>query len=312
MRFLLASYLVLLPALAKLQTSSTVLPFIHTETEHLKNIRDCAISPDKTELYFTHQKPDFSYSVIYRMTNQNGIWSKPVQANFSGKSLDLEPAFSPDGLRLYFASDRTRPGTQSTDFNIWYLERKTVNDQWSEPIYPEEIFNSEVNEFYPSVTSNGDLYFTSDRKGTKGQDDIFCAPFKNGNYTEVYSLSDSINTAEAEYNAWISPDGSFLLFGAYGRSDGFGSGDMYVSFSENGNWSRAINLGNMVNSPKMDYCPFVDLKTGILFFTSKRQAVISYDKKSLKEQEQFPGGRSRLFSILLSEIPLFKDMRSRN
>jgi len=290
------------------QNNSSVVHFLPTETEAIKNIRDCAISPNGNELYFTHQDPDFTYSVIYRMFKENSVWSKPVKVFSCKKSMNMEPAFSPDGNCLYFVSNRAWNDTKVTDFDIWYVERKSMYEAWSDPIHPDAPFNSSANEFYPSVDSSGNLYFTSDREGTKGKDDIFCASFNGSIYQPAYSLSDSINTNDTEYNACISPDGSFMIFGAYKRPDGFGSGDLYVSFAlGNGNWSKAINLGSIVNSDLMDYCPFADLKNGILYFTSKRETgEISYDQKALKEQAKYPGGRSRLFYIRLADIPIFK------
>ena len=37
-----------------------------------------------------------------------------------------------------------------------------------------EPINDEHKEFYPSLTTSGDLYFTSDRPGGLGGEDIWC------------------------------------------------------------------------------------------------------------------------------------------
>ncbi len=291
------------------QKERGALPFMLIETAHLHNIRDCAISPEGNEIYFTHQKPDFSYSVIYQLVKVHGAWAKPKKMSFFKKSLDMEPAFSPDGLRLYFVTDHQQESAEK-NFDIWYLERKNRTEEWSAPIHPAASFNSDANEFYPSICSNGDLYFTSDREGTKGKDDIFCAPFKNGIYETAFPLSDSINTSETEYNAFISPDGLFLIFGAYKRADGYGSGDLYVSFKkEDETWSLAQNLGAKVNSTRMDYCPFVDLKNKILYFTSKRSWENSPDDlDKTNYAKKYPGGRSYLFELPLSAVEVFNKL----
>lgn len=285
--------------------------FLKAETDHLENIRDCTISPDGCEVYFTHQKPDFSYSVIYKMIRTNGVWSKPVKASFCDRYRYLEPSFSPDGLRLYFVTDRPCETKEKTDFDIWYLERGDLSEKWSEPIHPDASFNSLADEFYPSVCLNGDLYFTSNRQGTKGEDDIFVARYVNGVYQDPVSLPDSINSPGTEYNAYISPDGSFILFGAYKRSDGVGSGDLYFSKAmENGNWSRAENLGEAVNSIYMEYCPWIDWTGRTLYFTGKlMQTKPGNPKYNKKQAEKFPGGRSYLFSISMDEVPLLKGIK---
>ncbi len=90
-------------------------------------------------------------------------------------------------------------------------------------------------------------------------------------YTPPVSLSDSINSDGYEFNAFVAPDESFLIFSGYNREDGQGSGDLYISyFKTDSTWSNAMNLGLEINSAYMDYCPFVDLKTGTLYFTSRR------------------------------------------
>ena len=71
-----------------------------------------------------------------------------------------------------------------------------------------------------------------------------------------------------------APDESYIIFTAYQREDGFGSGDLYMSIKDSdGIWAKAKNLGAEINSNKMDYCPYVDTKTNTLYFTSKRSEI---------------------------------------
>jgi len=47
-------------------------------------------------------------------------------------SPDLEPAFSPDGKKLFFVSSRPLTGEgPDKDFNIWFIERTA--EGWSKP-----------------------------------------------------------------------------------------------------------------------------------------------------------------------------------
>ena len=86
--------------------------------------RDMAISPAEDEIFYTIQYRGFTISVIMQSKKINGKWSKPEVAPFSGQFSDLEPAFSPDGSRLYFSSNRPVSGTGKKDFDIWYIERE--------------------------------------------------------------------------------------------------------------------------------------------------------------------------------------------
>ncbi len=218
---------------------------------------------------------------------------------------------SPDGLRLYFSSDRPLDHTASElkDYDIWYVERKTPQAKWSEPINIGMPINTKDNEFYPSVTLSNNLYFTSDAAISKGKDDIFVSEYKNGKYEAPVSLSDSINSVGYEFNAFVAPDESFMVYTCYNREGGLGSGDLYISFKNNTRqWLKAQNMGTTVNSKVMDYCPFVDVKTGTLYFTSKRHSVKKQSDKKLsieevlQEMSVYENGLSKLYQVDMSHI----------
>src|SRR5690606_23552572 len=94
--------------------------------------------------------------------------------------------------------------------------------------------------------------------------------YQNGKYETPVNLGASINTASDEYNACVSPDGSFILFTTHGWGEGFGSGDLYVSFrDENSHWKKPVNLGDQVNTPAFEFCPSVSPDGQTLFFTRR-------------------------------------------
>ncbi len=258
------------------QKDQKVQHFLPDVVMQFPNVRDLSMSASGDEVYFTAQSRLEEVSVILSVKKENGNWSAPEIASFSGKYKDLEPFLSPDGLRLYFVSDRPLSTASNTpkDFDIWYVQRSSKRSVWSAPIRMKSPVNSEHNEFYPAVSENGTLYFTSDASTSTGKDDIFISKPKNGSYSTPVPLSNAINSEGYEFNAYIAPDESFLMFTGYGRKDGMGSGDLYISYKNtDGSWSKAKNLGGEINSKYMDYCPFVDLDTGTLYFTSKRSAL---------------------------------------
>lgn len=269
------------------------------------NVRDFALSASGNEAYITLQSPMGEVSVIACIKKEKDIWSEPELMNFAGKYNDLEPFLAPGGLRLYFASNRPLADTTGSpkDFDIWYVERENINSEWSVPINIGAPVNTIHNEFYPSVAANHNLYFTSDMPGNKGKDDILYTAWKNNQYTTPISLSESINTEGYEFNAFVAPDESFLLFSGYNRKDGFGSGDLYISYqNKDKTWSAAKNLGNAINSKSMDYCPFVDLASQTLYFTSKRSSVKNRGFKSIEdfysEITRYENGYSRIYKAL--------------
>ena len=61
-------------------------------------------------------------------------WTAPVSlgAVVNSSATDSGPALSPDGLSLFFYSNRTPGGLGGND--IWVTQRPTVNDPWGSPI----------------------------------------------------------------------------------------------------------------------------------------------------------------------------------
>ncbi|MGW9686144.1 hypothetical protein [Flagellimonas sp. 2504JD1-5] len=288
------------------QTKISVSPAIKV-LKKFDKVRDFTLSKTGDEAYFTIQSANEEVSIIASSNVRENEWETPKIAPFSGKYKDLEPFLSPDGLKLYFVSNRPldNTGTETKDFDIWYVERTDVNSVWSAPINMGTPVNTEHNEFYPAVARNGNLYFTCDCPSAVGRDDIFYSSFENGNYTLPKPLSPNINTEGFEYNSYISQDDSYLLFGGYNREDGQGSGDIYISFkNQNGEWSKAKPLPIGINSKYMDYCPFVDEDNNVLYFTSRRSLNPDTPIQSIEVLSKFfdtyQNGNSRLYKAKIN------------
>jgi hypothetical protein len=247
--------------------------------------RDFTISPNGDEIFFTLQGQKFSSSTILYMHKENGKWSSPEVAPFSGTYRDLEATFTADGKTIFFSSDRAVNDKDSTnDFDIWKVE-KTSNG-WGEPTHLGFTVNTEKDEFYPSLTKNGYLYFTVEAEYGKGKEDIVMCAFKNGAYEKPVSLPKAINSSGYEFNAFVDPDSKYILFTGYGRKDDIGRGDLYISKKDiNGNWLPAEHLPAGINSGDLDYCPFVSWDKKILFFTSNRssKALTVHGKQNYNE-----------------------------
>ena len=286
--------------------NGTVQPFLPEIISQFPNVRDISVSSNGNEIYFSVQSYMSELSTIIVIKKEHNNWSKPKVVSFSGQFHDIEPFLSPDGLKLYYASNRPliNSSNETKDFDIWFVERKSLEQDWSEPINIGVPINTSKNEFYPTITNSNNLYFTSDGETSKGKDDIFISKYVNGKYTTPVSLSASINSTGYEFNAFVSPDETMMIYTAYNRKDGFGSGDLFVSYkNDNNEWSVSKNLGKSINSNKMDYCPFVDIRTNTLYITSKRnetRASFSSTKslsEFLNEMNNYSNGLSRLYSI---------------
>lgn len=288
-----------------------VIPYLPQIMDQYPVVRDFALSPDGNYCYFSAGSPKHEFTTILYMQKNKAGWSAPKLAPFAGQYRDIEPAFSPDGLKLFFSSNRPKSDTtvRPGDYDIWYVERKTIDDKWSAPINPGAPLNTTANEFYPSITQKGDVYFTAQyEEQTKGKEDIYVCRQSEDGYLAPISLPVEVNTETWEYNAFVSPDESYIIFSSYGRSDDMGGSDLYISFKGNDNrWEPAIHMGPDINSKQIDYCPFVDA-SGNLYFTSERSDVpmFFHERQNLddilKAINNTPNGTSRLYVVNIDEL----------
>lgn len=280
---------------------------VNEKLDRFLNVRDLCISDDHNELYFSVQSPFQEISQIAVMKKSGNQWSEPQLMGFSNTYSDLEPFLSPDQKRLYFVSNRPLKTSDMSakDFDIWYIERKDLSSAWSEPVNMGKPVNSERDEFYPSLSSNHNLYFTSEAPGGMGKDDIYLCSWDGKAYAEPVPLSANVNSSGMEFNAFVSRNENFLLFTKYNSEGGLGSGDLYLSKKDKaGNWGKAENLGKDVNTKFMEYCPFYDEKEGMLYFTSRRNSLQPQKFKDLQEFDRIirgsENGLSKIYKVKFS------------
>ena len=255
-------------------TSPEILSPAVISTGHYE--RDFALSPDGKECMFTLVSPKNKFSALVQINKSNGQWGNPKIASFSGSFSDLEPFYAPDGRRLYFASKRpTENAPDKKDFDIWYVT-KDSSQNWSGPVNVDEPVNSSGHEYYPAVTEDGNLYFTAQYPDTKGAEDIYMSRWSNGVFSTPVSLDSTVNSKHYEFNAYVSPDEKLIVFTSYGRQDDLGGGDLYFSRkNEHGQWSEAKHMGAEINSAFLDFCPFYNANTNMLYFSSERHEKIT-------------------------------------
>lgn len=270
----------------------------------LPNVRDFAPTVDGNTIYFTMETPKKEFSTILRVDRKGKKWGKPEVASFSGQFKDLEPFITPDGQRLYFVSSRPKPGaTAPADMDIWYVERKGTGI-WGEPQHLGPEINTDRDEYYPSLPASGHVYFTRESDDATQKEDIFRAEWNGTSFKQAAALPEAINGKTYEYNAYISPDEQVLIFTSYGRADDLGGSDLYYTRKNTtGEWMPAKHLGGEINSKKIDYCPWWDVKTGILYFTSERSEIPRNleGRKTFSEimelSGQYSNGTGRIYQV---------------
>jgi len=232
--------------------------------------RDVAIYPDGTEIYFCKNILGFKYATIFYSKLENDKWSKPKVLEFATdpRYIFIEPHISPDGKKIYFASNKQLEGEESGDMEIWVAERE--GDKWGEPYNIGFPINTETDQYFPSVTNDGTMYFTSEDE--TNEEFIFRSKLIDGKYQEPEKLPDHINMRRGRFNAFISPNEDFLIIPAFGMPESFGGADYYIVFrNENDIWSQAMNMGKPVSSEgRFEWSASLSPDGKYLFFMSDR------------------------------------------
>jgi Tol biopolymer transport system component len=86
----------------------------------------------------------------------------------------------------------------------------------------------------------------------------------------IENLGEAINSPTGDGDPYVSPDGKMMIFMSWGREDDLGGGDLYISFKQDGEWSKAKNLGPKINSNQFEYCPMMSPDGKYFFWTSYR------------------------------------------
>jgi len=242
-----------------------------------------AFTPDGRTLYFVRSTPNFNLWTILVSRFQNGRWSTPQVAPFSGQYSDADPFITSDGSHFYFISNRPLAGKSKPDLDIWVMDKAGAG--WSEPRNLGAPVNSAGSEWYPTIAANGTIYFGSDREGGKGRTDIYRSRVNAGKYADAENLGDPINTPFNEFEPLIAPDESFLIVMGGGRTDARGGFDLYVSYHRNGVWTKPTNLGDQINSPANEYSPTISPDGKYFFWASARGFADSPLAKRLNYRE---------------------------
>ena len=267
-------------------------------------------SPDGREVYWSVFYNFWGPQVIVTMRMEDGLWTRPEVAPFSGQYSDGNPCFSHDGRKIFFESRRpVRDGDPYTgETDLWVVER--TDSGWGEPNHLGWNVNSDNWERGPCVCANGNLYFCSMRDGGYGASDIYRSEWVNGEYSRPINLGSTVNTEGHESFPFVSPDESILIYEA-------ASGDLYIHFRKfDGSWSEAVSIAEILDSSgPQDRFPRLSNDGKVFFFVSNRWLGNPYFESKLSLQEikerakNIDNGMGNVFWINAKIIEEFKPKR---
>jgi hypothetical protein len=226
-----------------------------------------------------------------------GPWSDPLPVTaINTAAAEGCPIEAPDGLGLYFASNR--PGGLGKQ-DIWRAHRPSVQGGWEAAEDLPAPVNTGEFDYCPTPLANGDLLFVSSMQtaddcfpgdtpppppaGGPSAGDIFLS---HEDATHAWSTPvnlgcypDGPNTAGAEFSPsrLDTPDGKFLFFSSGGYPDSEGQ-DIYMStMRADGTFGPGVRVAELSTAAD-DRMPNVRSDGLEIVFSSNRAGATAFDQ----------------------------------
>jgi len=183
-----------------------------------------------TEMFFTRCKIEKNRSMgckIYSAKRRGIAFGESVELTFPGSDTANfgHPAIDSKELTLYFAANL--PGGYGGN-DIWMMKRPKKTKPFGEPINLGPEINTPGNEVYPTIRTNGILYFSSDYHVGMGGLDIFKAELdKSSGKYKVSNMKYPINSSADDFTIIFKGNKEQGFFTS-SRPGGKGAEDIYM------------------------------------------------------------------------------------
>ncbi|MCS7027692.1 MAG: OmpA family protein [Bacteroidia bacterium] len=200
-------------------------------------------------------------------------------------------SISHDGKKIYFYDDR-EDGNQGNLYEADLIIEPNGKVSWTDPKPLKEI-NTKYREPSLCVTpDNNVIFFSSDRKGTKGGLDLWYIKKENGKWGEPINC-EKLNTEYDEDAPYVTHDGKYLYFSARGKRSIGGFDIFKVNFDPSTmTFGEVQNVGFPLNSVGDDIYIFTAMGDTSGYFTSSRSHGVGekdnyyFQPKRLKQKKE--------------------------
>ncbi len=187
---------------------------------------------------------------------------------------DFSPVLSVDGNALFYTSRRIRPDSSNSNIldpiagmpyeNI-YVSYKNREGEWQKPellnINPPMGHMATIN-----VSADGQTLFIY--RSDEGDGNIYESKLVGEVWSDPVLMGSDINTKAWETHGALTADGNTFYF-VSDRTGGQGGRDIYrVVRLPNGEWSKAQNLGGVVNTVHDEDGVFIHPNGRTMYFSS--------------------------------------------
>jgi len=188
------------------------------------------------------------------------------------KYAEYSPMINTDETMMIFTSRRSNTTGKGKDYfdNKYYEDiyiSKKTNGTWSKPKPLTTKVNTKKHDSNVGLSPDGKTLFIY--RSNKRNGDIYKSTFVNGDWTKPKALPKPINSKNTESSVCMSKDGKTIYFVSDRKSSIGGKDIFYCTLQSNGKWSKAINIGENINTKFDEDAIFLSPDEKTLYFSSK-------------------------------------------
>jgi len=177
-----------------------------------------------------------------------------------------------DGGALYLLN--TYEGKRDLEKGIAMSSKK--GSGWGEPIKIEVPTLDIEGDFYGfHMSEDGSILLISYQgPGTIGEEDIYYSMKTEAGWSAPINIGTDINSSGFEMSPFLSKNMDTMFFSSNGHG-GMGDADIFYSVRNDSwtSWSKPVNLGNKINSPKFD--AYFTYSGNSVYWSSNRDGELS-------------------------------------
>lgn len=186
------------------------------------------------------------------------------------------------------------PTLSSNDAALIFTSKRNSHHRGIDPVYDEDLFfteysyggwnkakefkalNTQYNEGSATLSKDGRTLFFArcNSPDSYGDCDLFTATLQqDSSWGQVKNMGVNVNSITWDSHPSLSHNEDTLYF-ASDRIGGFGLADIYYTTrTPDGGWSKAVNMGPIINTRNSEVSPFYHHARNLLYFSSNGQSL---------------------------------------
>ena len=220
---------------------------------------------------------DEKYASLRKKANMH-IETVRFKAENNNRSVSFDPKPLGPGINTQFleylpsltADEETMVITRNDGYQEDFYVSEKVDGEWTQAFPLKSINRPNTNEGAQTISQDGKLLFYTvcDGRNDFGSCDLYFAEVVNGRWTKAKNMGAQINGAGWDTQPTISADKKNLYYTSK-RKGSVGGSDIWMSTrSEDGEWGKPINLGEVINTAGDEASPFIHPDNNTLYFMS--------------------------------------------